>query len=470
MEYRRITLPDAPIEPTNGPLRLGGRNPCYFHDRDGEPVYLTGSHTWSSFQECSSGNPEVEFDFAEYVAWLVRHGHNFIRGWHWEQTSWDQFSTERVPIRPMPFPRTGPGAAKDGLPTFDCERLDEGYLRRLRERVGLAGEHGIYVSVMLFQGWSSDIRRSGAESGNPWDGHPFNRENNVNGLDGDPGRTGFGRAVHTLGVPAVTRAQERYVRAVVEHLNDLDNVLYEIGNEHYEESYEWEEHMVRFIHGVQATLPQRHPVGMTSGGGGDDSVTNAQLLSSSADFIAPRQRNEVDAPYIDDPPVPAGRQIVFSDTDHLWGLGGSVDWVWKSFTRGLNVLLMDPWEPMHGMDGERWGEWSRLNRRDHPLYEPIRLNMGYTRSYARRLDLGEVRPRPDLSSSRFCLANPGREYLVYLGAEEAVTVSLATSEQNLTTEWFDPETGSIADGGPTGGASPTLRSPFGSGSVLYLRG
>ena len=468
MTDRRITLPDAPRRRTNGPLRLGGQNPCYFSDRDGDPVYLTGSHTWSSFQECFSGDLDEAFDFPAYVDWLVRHNHNFIRGWHWEQTSWDQFTTERVPIRPLPFPRTGPGSAKDGLPTFDCARIDEGYLRRLRERVALAGDHGIYVSVMLFQGWSSDIRRAGIPVGNPWDGHPFNRENNVNGLDGDPGLTGFGRAVHTLAVPSVTRTQESYVRAVVEHLNDLDNVLYEIGNEHYEESYEWEEHMVRFIHEVEATLPYRHPVGMTSGGGGDDSVTNAQLLASSAEFIAPRERNEPHAPYINDPPVPSGRQVVFSDTDHLWGLGGSVEWVWKSFTRGLNVLLMDPYEPMHGMDDDRWGAWCPLNRRDHPLFEPIRLSMGYSRVFAGRLDLGAVRPMPDLASSRFCLANPGTEYLVYLGDEAEVTMVIDKPGRELRVEWFDPQTASFADGAPVRGANPTLSSPFGPGSVLFL--
>ena len=31
-----------------------------------------------------------------------------------------------------------------------------------------------------------------------------------------------------------------------------------------------------------------------------------------------------------------------NDTDHLWGhTGGDNIWVWRSFTRGLNVLFME---------------------------------------------------------------------------------------------------------------------------------
>jgi len=37
--------------------------------------------------------------------------------------------------------------------------------------------------------------------------------------------------VHTLTVPAVTAIQEAYIKKVIETVNDLDNVLYEIANE-----------------------------------------------------------------------------------------------------------------------------------------------------------------------------------------------------------------------------------------------
>jgi hypothetical protein len=455
--------------PTRGPLSRKSSHKCYFADRDGIPVYLTGSHTWTSMQECMSGDPAVEFDYGAYLDWMVDHNHNYMRGWHWEQTSWDQFATERCPVRPMPFARTGVENAKDGLPKFDCTVFNQEYFDRLRDRVSHAADRGIYVSVMLFQGWSTEIRRPNLAVGNPWDGHPLNGANNVNGVDGDAG--GTGRAIHTLVQPEITRVQEAYVRKVVDTVNHLDNVLYEIGNEHFEDSYEWQEHMVLFIHQYEKTLPLQHPVGITSGGGGDDSVTNAQLSGSSADWIAPRERNEESAPYCDDPPPPDGRQIILSDTDHLWGIGGNVAWVWKSFCRGLNIAFMDPYEPLHGMQAAQWGRWSELHLRDHPLHEPIRLAMGYSRWFAERMDLATTEPRSDLASSGFCLASVGSEYLVFSETPSEVTVELPADEGEYAVEWFDTVSNVCVDGESlTASGTATLTPPFGHASVLYLRG
>src|SRR5215211_3180012 len=52
-------------------------------------------------------------------------------------------------MRPQPWPRTGPGSAKDGKPKFNLSAFDQNYFDRLRERVVAAGSAGIYASVML---------------------------------------------------------------------------------------------------------------------------------------------------------------------------------------------------------------------------------------------------------------------------------------------------------------------------------
>ncbi len=66
-----------------------------------------------------------------------------------------------------------------------------GYFERMRARVRAAGADGIYVSVMLFHGFS--IEGKGNVGGDPWQGHPLNPANHVNGLDG-----GGSAGVHTL--------------------------------------------------------------------------------------------------------------------------------------------------------------------------------------------------------------------------------------------------------------------------------
>lgn len=40
------------------------------------------------------------------------------------------------------------------------------------------------------------------QAGNPWQGHPFHRSNNVNGVDGDLNGDGQGPEIHTLKAPA----------------------------------------------------------------------------------------------------------------------------------------------------------------------------------------------------------------------------------------------------------------------------
>ena len=215
------------------PLRPHPTNPRYFQDAQGRAVYLAGSHHWDSLVD--NGERPGGFDFEGYLNSLATWGHNFIRLWAAEAWTYD--------LHPRPWLRSGPGIALDGRPRFDLTRFDSAYFTRLRERGVRAGERGFYVSVMLFNGWS--IHDNG--EGNPWDRHPFNCLNNVNGIDGDPDARGDGKEIHSLRIPAVTRLQEAYVRKVVEAVGDLDHVLWEISNESPGASRDWQYHLIRFL-------------------------------------------------------------------------------------------------------------------------------------------------------------------------------------------------------------------------------
>ena len=107
----------------------------------------------------------------------------------------------------------------------------------------LAGEKRLYVSIMLFEGWS--LRNM--EAPWRWDAHPFNVKNNIQNINGNPNEDSEGIEIHTLEIPVVTHYQEQYVRKVIDTVNDLDNVLYEISNEDHPGSTEWQYHMINFI-------------------------------------------------------------------------------------------------------------------------------------------------------------------------------------------------------------------------------
>lgn len=268
-------------------------------------IFLTGSHHWNNLQD-SGRHPAPltnRFDYDGYLKRLQGWNHYFIRLWAWEGPAWwfqggqnDQY------YEPLPWARVGHQPALDGKPKFELDQFNEDYFKRLRSRVVAARERSIYVSVMLFQGWS--IYSHGY--GNPWPGHPFNRANNVNGLDGDPNGDGEGKEIHTLQVPTVTRRQEASVRKVIDTVNGLDNVPYETSNVTALWSKDWQYHMIRFVKEYEATKPKQHPVGITAfDSGGEGSMV--ALWASPADWISP-QNDGASGDYQDAPPAADGRR------------------------------------------------------------------------------------------------------------------------------------------------------------------
>jgi hypothetical protein len=481
-----VSVAPAAAIRASGPLRVHPSNPRYFADDRGRPVYLTGSHTWLSLQDRGKTAPPPAFDYEGYLEFLDSHQHNFMRMWVWEE-AWGLTKTGQRFHAPMPYAVSEPegGTAAGNRVGFDLSRFNPVFFDRLRQRVLAARNRGIYVSIMLFQGWSVEKKVLPRD---PWVGHPFNLNNNINGINGDPDGDGDGSEVHTLLIPAVVELQEAYVRQVIDTVNDLDNVLYEISNESPTSpaNTRWQYHLITYIQRYQRQKPKQHPVLMTWTY--PPSEDNRQLFASPADAISPGwggswgSRGE---DYREDPPAGDGAKVIILDTDHLWGIGGSYTWVWKSFLRGLNPIFMDPFED------ERY--------RDHPSrpdWDLARKNLGYARRYALRLDLARMSPHNETASTRYCLADPGHAYLVFLpfaerrrfkwflrsgldrwlggitrltGWHKTTVVDLSATSGTFEVEWFNPRTGAVIKAMPVnGGGSVSLTAPFPGNAVLFL--
>jgi hypothetical protein len=332
--------PPAQTQPATGPLRVLASNPRYFTDGSGRAIYLAGTHNWNNFQDTGhrsrAGDPPPALSYEKYLDFLEAHHHNFFRLWRWEAPMWTDDEPRGVKhASPHPWLRSGPGQASDQKPRFDLTRYDTEYFSRMRHHIQAAGTRGMYVSVMLFEGWEVQFTDA-------WTSHPFNAANNINQVDADTNHDGRGLEYYTIQPDAmgqrVLELQRAYARHLVDTVNDLDNVLYEICNEPGAYATGWQYGMIDYLHGYEAAKPKQHPVGMTFEYRGG---TNRELFNSPADWISP---NNGDPPntYLENPPANLSGKVVVSDTDHLCGhtCGDSL-WVWKSFTRGLNVLFME---------------------------------------------------------------------------------------------------------------------------------
>ena len=447
-------------ESTSTTLKVHASNPRYFSDPYGRAVYLTGSHTWDNFLDWGGDRPN--FDYFAYLKFLRDNGHNFIR--LWVGTPRLEVNGEIFRSLQTPWQRPGPGIAKDGQLKFDLSLHNEDYFRRLRDRIIEAEKTGIYVSVMLFNGLYD------------WDVSPFNLSNNINRIDGDKLKTGFGDEIFSLNNPDVLTVQKNYIRKVIDSVNDLNNVLYEVGNEIKGHSVDWQYHIIDFIHQYEKSKPKQHPVGMTGGGKG---LRNIDLFNSPADWISPRVEPGQD--YSSDPPAATGGKVIINDTDHLAGVleNPTAEWVWKSFLRGLNPILMDVLQNRSPGYEQKW------NLPNRPGLAETRQAMGQSRAYAERLDLAAMTPAGELVSTQYCLANLGNEYLIYLPFSEnrgidqifkrlgitssKITINLGSINGTFRLEWFNPKENAVIDGDEIiGGETKELKVPFSGDAVLYL--
>ncbi|MBX7207276.1 MAG: hypothetical protein K1X78_03100 [Verrucomicrobiaceae bacterium] len=440
-----------------GPLRVHPTNPRYFTDgtknADGtlRAVYLTGAHTWANLVDIGKGDPPPAFDYEAYLDFLERHHHNFFRLWREEAVL---FLDERFVVTPHPWQRNGPGDALDGRPKFDLTKFNDSYFERLRSRVQAAGKRGIYVSVMLFEGWVLQQKKE-----EWWRDHPFHPDNNINAINGDANGDGRGIEVHTLEQPAVTKVQEAYVRRVLDAVGDFDNVLWEIANETGIYSTEWQYHFIRFIKAEEAKRPKQHPVGMTFQYNPSTKLrgTNHILFDSPADWISPNKLAADGYDYKFNPPPADGRKVIVPDTDHLGGIWGNSTWVWKSFTRGLNPIFMDPY------DNQIIGEGSPST------WDAVRASLGHTRRLAERVNLAAMLPDVKRASTGYCLAEPGVSCIVFAPGGGDIEVDLTDSKATSDVEWLEVATGKITKtGAVAGGAKQKFRAAFQGAAVLFL--
>jgi hypothetical protein len=250
--------------------------------------------------------------------------------------------------------------------------------------------------------------------------------------------------------------QKQHLRNIIDALNDMDNVIWEIANEAQPGSYAWQQQLADYVRSYELQKPKQHLVGITS----TYPFNNQGLYGTTADWISPG-RDGYDPI---DPPPADGHKVIISDTDHHLLSKATPSWAWRSFLRGEHPILM-----------ENELKWN---------LEAVRIAMGHTRAQAERMNLVDMTPQNGLAETTYCLADRSNEYLVYTPRGGSFWVDLSDAVgKTLAVEWIDPRTGAIIGGRAVLGgnkrqvfSTPSVAFRWGvnpsndSGAVLYLKG
>ncbi|MBN1466474.1 DUF4038 domain-containing protein [candidate division KSB1 bacterium] len=91
--------------------------------------------------------------------------------------------------------------------------------------------------------------------------------------------------------------------------------------------------------------------------------------------------------------------------------------------------------------------------------------------FTQRLQWWSMQPNDALVSTGHCIADPGREYVVYSRNGGSVELNLAAVNGEIDMQWFNPRTGDYSPvSRVTGGATLSLAPPFSGDWVLYVGG
>ena len=267
--------------------------------------------------------------------------------------------------------------------------------------------------------------------------------------------------------PRIQALQEAYIRKVVDTVQDLPNVLYEVANESsgggsidetfaqmlglsevpdWGDTTQWQDWVINVLKQYEEEMGYtKHPIGMTMQFPvADQTKVNDVLFNSPADWISPGYDDDIftegrnpmapgspPSRWFDDPPAADGRKVILSDTDHYSSMKSNALWAWKSFLRGHNPTLYDlgiisgvnPPDPSAGTPS-------------FASHEAARYALGDTLRYAERMQLLDMLPQGELSSTGYVLANPGQAYLVLEPGETAEPFTVTLDAGTYTVEWF----------------------------------
>ena len=201
--------------PGQAALAIHPLNPKYFLFRGKPLVLLAPSEHYGSIVN-------RRFDFERYLSEAAAAKQTVTRTF----LLYRELQSARNPCSPVkpdspdyvaPWPRTGPGSARDGEPKYDLDKWNPEYFARLHKFLSLASKLGIVVELTVFSNTYSD---------DVWDLNPLRGGNNLQNVGGVKWQEYLSQRDRKL-----FERQVAYARKIVQETSRYDNIYYEVCNE-----------------------------------------------------------------------------------------------------------------------------------------------------------------------------------------------------------------------------------------------
>jgi hypothetical protein len=219
--------------------------------------------------------------------------------------------------------------------------------------------------------------------------------------------------------------------------------------------------MIDFVHKYEReNKPKWHLVLMSPGGndvrGHWISRPKTDVTNSHADVIAVLNGW---SDCVNDPPANDSVRPAIIDRDHVNPQDSPNHLLpWKALVRGYHYCLFE--DSTNFEDPSAKGVSRELARK----------SVGAAVLYSRRFaNLARATPHNELSSTRYCLADPGHDYLV-LQPDAGKPFTVRTEAGRYRYEWFRVDTTTVSATGTvqSGGGNQEFVSPFEAPAVLCL--
>ncbi len=383
------------------------------------------------------------------------------------------------PFLEQPWARSGQGRAWDGLTKYDLTKFNAWYFQRVKQFADLCDRKG---TILLYNFY---MQHNVLETNAHYVDFAWRPANCIQ-KTGLPDHNPAANVFYDVKDPLRRKLHRAYIRKCLDVLGDNTNVVFLCSEEFtgprafmqfwLDTAFEWEKETGHDVHvGLSATKDVLDAILADRARAKRISAIDLRYwwYKSDGSLMAPAGGQQVAGRYASriegTTPEQIHRQVIeyrakYPDKAIIHGNPGTRQHAWAALTGGVSLLVGQLPYPQK-KDPPTYISPERCHA-IQPTYDFIRKHLATT--------LPRMSPHDKLVRSAkdaWCLADPGRAYLVYALHGGPFQLDLSAASGSFTAKWFDPRTGKLTDARKRplpGGAVTDFVAPNQNDWVLWL--